>query len=53
MNMGLGYIFGIAFLVLFIYLGIRFQIWIIKTAIKEALREYDAEKKRGLHIYGS
>lgn len=27
-----------------IWLSIRFTIWIIKTAIKEALREYDAEK---------
>lgn len=26
---------------------IRLTIWIIKTAIKEALREYDAEKHHG------
>ena len=26
---------------------IRVTIWIIKTAVKEALREYDAEKKHG------
>ena len=27
-----------------IWLSIRYSIWIIKTAIKEALREYEAEK---------
>ena len=27
-----------------IWAGIRITIWIIKTAVKEALREYDAEK---------
>lgn len=26
---------------------IRLTIWIIKTAVKEALREYDAEKRYG------
>lgn len=26
---------------------IRFTVWIIKTAIKEALREYEAEKESG------
>ena len=30
-----------------IWLSIRFSIWIIKTAIKEAIREYDAEKRSG------
>lgn len=40
-----------AAIVLFIFAGgalvwgcIRLTIWIIKTAVKEALREYDAEK---------
>ena len=28
-----------------IWAGIRITIWIIKTAIKEALREYEAEKE--------
>ena len=27
--------------------GIRLSIWIIKTAVKEALREYNAEKQYG------
>lgn len=36
-----------------VWLAIRFQIWIIKTAIKEALREYDAEKRSGHTYYGS
>ena len=26
---------------------VKLTIWIIKTAVKEALREYDAEKKHG------
>ena len=37
----------ITFLLLFaglVWCCIRLSIWIIKTAIKEALREYDAEK---------
>lgn len=36
-----------------VWLAIRIQIWIIKTAIKEALREYDAEKTGGHTNYGS
>ena len=30
-----------------VWAGIRITIWIIKTAVKEALREYNAEKAGG------
>ena len=30
---------------------VRLTIWIIKTAVKEALREYDAEKQNGSQSY--
>ena len=35
-----------------IWLAVRSQIWIIKTAIKEALREYEAEKRNPKNDYG-
>jgi hypothetical protein len=47
------FLFVLAFFAGIIWISIRITIWIIKTAIKEALREYDEEKRRGLHIYGS
>lgn len=37
----------LALLALFIWIPIRITIWIIKKAIKEALREYEAEKQYG------
>ena len=34
-----------------IWLLFRLQVWVIKTAIKEALREYDREKLNGPKEY--
>ena len=42
--MGASVVLVILLVVGLIWLSVRFSIWIIKTAIKEALREYDAEK---------
>ena len=45
--MGASVLLVIMLLIGLFWLSIRFSIWIIKTAIKEALREYEAE--RGSH----
>lgn len=42
--MGASVLLALLLVVGLIWLSIRFSIWIIKTAIKEALREYEAEK---------
>lgn len=42
--MGAAVILVIILAIGLIWISIRFSIWIIKTAIKEALREYETEK---------
>ena len=42
--MGAAIIIAIMLAIGLIWISIRFSIWIIKTAIKEALREYEAER---------
>lgn len=45
----------ILFFLLLIFLAwglVRLSIWILKTAIKEALREYEEEKGQGQKPYG-
>jgi len=36
---------------LLIYGFVRLSIWVIKTAVKQALREYDQEKRSGSQEY--
>ena len=44
-------VFGFAIYALLFYGFVRLSIWIIKTAVKQALREYDQEKQRGSQEY--
>ena len=45
--MGAAIVLGILVFCLLVWAFVRLMIWIIKTAVKEALREYDAEKRNG------
>ena len=49
--MGALIILVISGICLIIWGCVRLTIWIIKTAVKEALREYDAEKNHGSKQY--
>lgn len=51
MSISINVVFGLAALGAIIYGFFRLQIWAIKTAVKEALREYDQEKQRGSQEY--
>lgn len=41
---GAFFLLALVLLAVLIWAGIRLTIWIIKTAVKEALCEYDSEK---------
>lgn len=45
--MGAAIVLVILVFALLVWAGVKLTIWIIKTAVKEALREYDAEKRNG------
>ena len=40
-------VFAFALWALMVYGFVRLSIWVIKTAVKQALREYDQEKRSG------
>lgn len=45
--MGAAILLGLMILAFLVWACVKLTFWIIKTAVKEALREYDAEKRYG------